>query len=356
MSSSKNISAARPRRAAGRSKPADVVFEHLRKLTAILRGNLEKCATDPDTDPVHDVRTGTRRLQAIIEAILRERGDPSLQELAAEWLVVLKKIRRAAAPVRDLDVHRKLLHKLIKFGSKNEGAELIAPVSEGAIVVGPSPDVVEAPATELSTNPVADQAEKLDAWLHHARQHNAAQLKKKTAKQVAKFDELASAMEAAIQQGRRTRRRPRSAATVALESFARLVNEMQQIDANNLHDFRKEAKKARYLAETAAEDAYALAIGNALKKLQDDIGDWHDWLVLSDEARDALGADGEKLIALLDAERDRHYVLAMKTVNRLRGKLMGEWLVISGHGTADTGRRNVRSNLKSDTSAKSLGE
>lgn len=329
MSNSKNISAARPRRAEARSKPADATLEHLRKLTATLRGNLEKCATDPDINPVHDVRTGTRRLQAIIEAILRERGDESLQKPAGEWLDALKKMRRAAAPVRDLDVHRKLLHKLVKFGSKNEGAELIAPVSEGAVVVGPSPDVIEAPATELPTNPVADQAGNLDAWLRHARQHNAAQLKKRAAKQIAKFDSQAAAMEVAIQQGRRTRRRPRSAATVALESFARLVDEMQQLDANNLHDFRKGAKKARYIAETAAEDAHALSIGNALKKLQDDIGDWHDWLVLTDEARDALGANGEKLSALLDAERDRHYVLAMKTVNRLRGKLMGEWLAVS---------------------------
>ncbi len=101
---------------------------------------------------------------------------------------------------------------------------------------------------------------------------------------------------------------------------------MHQLDADNLHDFRKGAKKARYIAESAAEDAHALAIGKALKKLQDDIGDWHDWLVLADEARTALGEQSNELIALLDAERDRHYVLAMKTVNRLRGKLLGEWL------------------------------
>lgn len=330
MSNSKNTSVARPQRAAGTSKAADAALEHLRKLTATLRGNLETCATAPDIDPVHDVRTGTRRLQAVIEAILREHTGESLQEPASEWLDALKKMRRAAAPVRDLDVHRKLLHKLVKFGSKNEGAELIAPASDNTMVVGPSPDVIETPATELPTNPVADQAGKLDAWLHHARQHNAVQLKKRAAKQLTKFDALSSAMDAAMQQGRRTRRRPRSAAMVALESFARLVDEMQQLDANNLHDFRKGAKKARYIAETAAEDAHALAVGKALKRLQDDIGDWHDWLVLADEAGDALGDEGKELIALLDAERDRHYVLAMKTVNRLRGKLMGEWLAFAG--------------------------
>jgi CHAD domain-containing protein len=304
----------------------DAHFDHLRKLTATLRGNLEKCAAAPDVDPVHDVRTGTRRVQAMVEAILRERSDTALHDAAVKWLQMLKRVRRAAAPVRDLDVHRKLLHKLVKYGSKEEGAGITAP---GGDVTGPSPSLIEAPAAELPTNPVEHQAEHLDAWLHHARQHHATALRKKAEKFLPKFDAEAAAFEAALAQGRRTRHRPRSAAVVALESFARLVHEMQQLDAGNLHDFRKGAKKARYIAESAAEDAHAIAIGKALKKLQDDIGDWHDWLVLADEARTALGDDSNELIALLDAERDRHYVLSMKTVNRLRGKLLGEWLAVS---------------------------
>lgn len=307
----------------------DAHLDHLRKLTATLRSNLEKCATNPDVDPVHDVRTGTRRVQAMVEAMMRERNDEAFKEPAEKWLQMLKKMRRAAAPVRDLDVHRKLLHKLVKYGSTNEGAGLAAPASDATAVVGPSPDVVEAPATALPVNSVAQQAEHLDAWLHHARQHNAAALKKRAAKQFAKFDEEAGALETAVQQGRRMRRHSRSAAMVALESFARLVHEMEQLDEGNLHDFRKGAKKARYIAESAAEDAHAIAIGKVLKKLQDEIGDWHDWLVLGDEARAALDGDKNELISLIDAERDRHYVLSMKTVNRLRGRLLGEWLAIA---------------------------
>jgi len=333
MSRSQNTSATKLQKTVRRPSTSrftrvDASLDHLRELTATLRSNLEKCATDPDIDPVHDVRTGTRRVQAMIEAMVRERGDDSLQQASTEWLRALKRMRRAAAPVRDLDVHRKLLHKLVKYGSKNEDAGKIAPPSGGAIT-GPHPDVIEAPATALPTTPVEHQAEHLDAWLHHARQHNATALKKTAAKLLAKFDEQARAMESAIQQSSRTRRQSRGAAVVALESFARLVHEMQQLDEANLHDFRKGAKKARYIAESAAEDAHALAIGKALKKLQDDIGDWHDWLMLADEARAALGEESNELIVLLDAERDRHYVLAMKTVNRLRGKLMGEWLASS---------------------------
>ena len=279
--------------------------DHLRKLTEALRGNLEKCAANPEVDPVHDVRTGTRRLQATIEAILREHSGEALQQAAAEWLAVLKKIRRAAAPVRDLDVHRELLRKSFPM---DKAATADAAISE---------------------DPVAHQVEHLDAWLHHARQHNAAQLKKKPEKLLAGFGERAAAFAVALQHEPRSRRRPRSAAVVALESFAQLLNTMQYLDPGNLHDFRKGAKKARYIAESAAEDAQALAVGKALKKLQDDIGDWHDWLVLSEEARVALGEEGKELVALLDEERERRYAVAMKTVTRLRGRLMGEWLAIS---------------------------
>lgn len=310
----------------------DAQLEHLRKVAATLRSNLEKCAADPGVDPVHDVRTGTRRVQAMVEAILRERGEAAssetgLEEAAGKWLRQLKRIRRAAAPVRDLDVHRKLLQRLVDSGRKREiAAQAVASGAGEAAVTVASPNIVDTPAAVLPTSPVEQQAEHLDAWLAHVRQHQSAELKKQAAKALPKFDAEAAAFETAISQSRHTRSRARSAAIVALESFVQLVHEMQQLDAGNLHDFRKGAKKARYIAESAAEDAHALVVGKALKKLQDEIGDWHDWLVLADEAPAALGEEGKDLIALLNRQRDHHYALSMKTVDRLRGKLMGEWL------------------------------
>jgi CHAD domain-containing protein len=309
----------------------DAHFEHLLKVTATLRSNLEKCASSPEVDPVHDVRTGTRRVQAMVEAIVRDRGesavgDEAFMEASGKWLRQLKKIRRAAAPVRDLDVHRKLLQRLVTSGSEEKKAGQIASNVEAEVVTTPSSGLVDAPEAVLSSTPVEQQADHLDAWLRHAREHQAAALKKKAAKELPKFDAEVATFEAAARQGRRSRRRPRSAVVVALESFARLVQEMQQLDAGNLHDFRKGAKKARYIAESAAEDAHALAVGKALKKLQDEIGDWHDWLVLAEEARSALGDQGNELIAILDGKRDSHYVVSMKTVERMRGKLLGEWL------------------------------
>jgi hypothetical protein len=75
---------------------------HLRELTDALCESLQKCADDPDEDAVHDTRTGTRRIEAALEAKLRDAGDAnqSLARNVRAWERLLKTIRRAAAPVR----------------------------------------------------------------------------------------------------------------------------------------------------------------------------------------------------------------------------------------------------------------
>jgi len=159
--------------------------------------------------------------------------------------------------------------------------------------------------------------------------------------------------------GRRARAaRKKPPGVVALDSFARLASEMQMLDATNLHDFRKGAKKARYVAELAARgDAQAKQVGETLKKLQDEIGDWHDWLVLAEEAHAALGDAAPELTALLEAERERHFVAAMKTVAKLRGRLMGEWLAVSRRPVARAGGAahrpaNIATGIRTGTDAR----
>jgi len=91
-------------------------MESIRRLAGALRENLVKCAADPDVDAVHDTRTGTRRLQALLENLVREmpagEAGERVRDAAKALMRQLKRIRRTAGTVRDLDVHRKLLEKL----------------------------------------------------------------------------------------------------------------------------------------------------------------------------------------------------------------------------------------------------
>ncbi|HEX3986619.1 MAG TPA: CHAD domain-containing protein [Acidobacteriaceae bacterium] len=305
----------------------------IRRLAAALRENLGKCAVQPDVDPVHDTRTGTRRLQATLESMVRAlpdgaEGEP-VRASADAMMRLLKRIRREAGPVRDLDVHRRLLEKLVKRAPR-PGGEETKRNQESRRRFPEQPDIVERPEAGLRVTDVEQEADDLDVWLKHRRREVGDELQSEAGGLVAKFDKRLSDLEAALR-GRSTRKvRKKAPGLVALESFARLATEMQLLDATNLHDFRKGAKKARYVAELAAQgDQEAEKIGITLKKLQDEIGDWHDWLVLGEEAHTALGDKARELAGQLEAEREKHFVAAMKMAARLRGRLMGEWQAVA---------------------------
>jgi CHAD domain-containing protein len=333
-----------------RAKPAgqrrvNPEAEHLSQLTAKLTQNLGLCARpegsgaknyQPSVDAVHDVRTGTRRIEAILDSIQRsmladssaaeaESAEVTLAEAINRWRRLLRKIRRSAGAVRDLDVHRDLLADLMKSAARDDANF----VPDGQI----SGEAEYQPAARTR---LQKQVEDLDAWLKHSRQDHSQPLVDGARRWASKLDGNLAAVGEALQK-QPVRRGTKSAAISALEAFARLSSEMPQLHAENLHDFRKGAKKARYMAETGAGDQHAEAVGKALKKLQDEIGDWHDWLVLAEEAHSALGDQGMELTARIEHEREQHYTLAMKTTERMRGRLMGEW-----HAAAPGDRRRSR--------------
>jgi CHAD domain-containing protein len=271
-----------------------------------------ECVEAADPDAVHRVRTGSRRLQATLEARLRENGNLALGDAARPWLRQLKQIRRAAGPVRDLDVHRKLLENLVgKTGS--------------------------------DTNPLSKQAEMLDEWLKSERKHLARAMQKQIRKRQHGLAERQTAALHAIGSAPvENASAPRSADAVALEDFVRAADAMPLLDAENLHDFRKATKKARYVAESAAGKGPYSSVAKALKRVQDAIGEWHDWQCLLEEARTALGKDAPDLIAHLEREMERHFVAAMKTTQTMRARLLGEWMALSKRPPAPVSIRDGR--------------
>jgi CHAD domain-containing protein len=280
---------------------------HLTALADAFNAAVAQCVEDADSDAVHRVRTGSRRLQAMLEAMLRENATFALNHPARLWLRQLKQIRRAAGPVRDLDVHRKLLENLVG----------------------------KAAAPDSDTNPhhkpaETKQAEMLDDWLKSERKHLARGMQKQirkrqhglTERQTAVLNAIGSVPLESVRTGR-------SADAVALEDFVRAVDAMPLLDAENLHDFRKATKKARYVAESAAEKGPYSSVAKALKRVQDAIGEWHDWQCLLEEAGTALGKDAPDLSAHLEREVERHFAAAMKTTQTMRARLSGEWMALS---------------------------
>jgi CHAD domain-containing protein len=307
-----------------RSIAAPPVLEHLRGVAAEMREKLDACrkhGDGPKVEAVHHLRTGTRRVEATLETLAREAGARGLGKPAEEarqrWLRQLKKVRRAAGTVRDLDVHRELLADNFLPAADTAPDKVARELAEATAA---------AASGSVEITPLVQQARSLDAWLKARRSAAADAL-------CATLDGHAEALLDAEQQfmaataKRRSilHRAHRPASRLALDDYLRLMDAMPLLDKENLHDFRKGAKKARYVAESDEHDSAAGTMAKAIKRVQDAIGDWHDWVVVAEEAHEALGKDGALLQADLEARAQHAYERALHITSTAGRRFSGEW-------------------------------
>ena len=302
---------------------ASAALAHLQTVAKEMLEKLEACRAHgqhPKVEAVHQLRTGTRRVEATLETLAREAGTRGLgvaiEEARQRWLKQLKKVRRASGNVRDLDVHRELLAE--EFLPEQDSAPDATAADLAVAIEG-------AGADEAVTTPLIHQARLLDRWLAAQRSVAAHALTSTLDDHGKRLQEAELRFFAACEKRRSLGRRPRLAARIALEDYLRLMDAMPHLDASNLHDFRKGAKKARYVAEADGDDPTAEAMAKAIRRVQDAIGDWHDWEVLEAEAREALGADGLGLQEEIDRRVRKAYERALGLTSTMGRRFVGEW-------------------------------
>jgi CHAD domain-containing protein len=88
-----------------------------------------------------------------------------------------------------------------------------------------------------------------------------------------------------------------------------------------LHQYRTVVKRARYAAEFAPKSAETAQFISQVKRLQDAIGNWHDWLTLTQSATSRLGGVNQSsLVAALHnvtGSKFRHAVAALSASSTL---------------------------------------
>jgi CHAD domain-containing protein len=174
--------------------------------------------------------------------------------------------------------------------------------------------------------PLTEQARALDLWLKDSRCAAAQTLCGTLGDHADRLLGAEQQFMAAITKRRSLLRRAhRPAVRLALEDYLRLMDAMPLLDKENLHDFRKGAKKARYVAESDDKDPAAQALAKAIKRVQDAIGEWHDWVVVAEEAHEALGKDGASLQTELEARAQHAYERAMRVTATIGRRFVGEW-------------------------------
>lgn len=217
-----------------------------------LKAAMAKCADKPKPKPVHDLRSTTRRMEATLELLIATADLPPLAKKSKAFRRSLRRLRRAAGRVRDLDVHRDLLSAYKKI----------------------------------------NDAARLEQSLDDARKKEAKKLQRRIAKDEQEILSALDKLETALAPGAGLDLSGGGIADAAQYWLATAVHGLDLHSDDDLHSIRKACKTARYIAEIGSEASRTTAtLARRLNDVQQTTGAWHDYLLLLEEVHDSLPED-----------------------------------------------------------------
>lgn len=216
--------------------------------------DLRRIATDLNPDAVHSFRTTSRRLQTLLEELLPERTANQKKLLQR-----LGRIRKRAGRVRDIDVQLAALRSLKSSQEPRRTTQLMHSLIDLR----------------------AKHERKLIKLLKKDDIRDIRKRLRKASKELS-YDAV---------------RDPLSVARKIVEPIAVLA---ARPDEDTLHQSRLAVKRARYAAEFSAQTEESAQFIGQLKKIQDALGRWHDWITLTSIAVDRFGeVHQSSLVAVL---------------------------------------------------------
>ena len=251
-----------------------------------LQAQTPKALGDFDEDAIHRARVATRRLSAALDLVEPEVGKKRRKALAK----VLRKLRRRLGPLRDADVMLGHLQELAPAGAKHRAAldwlsARIAARRDG-----------HRHASAGKGTPAQVLAD-LGAW-HPVREQ---------------IVDAAGAVESLLARSLH----------LQLDAFAEQAGWIALPDdpaagqpRHDPHELRIAGKALRYTLEMAVAQGHALpaSVMKTFKRMQELLGAWHDFVVLTDEA---MRSSLEDLLSHRDAEtQNRVLDLARLTLRR----------------------------------------
>ena len=242
-------------------RQSELVFDRMSRYV----GRLVKNAK---TEDVHRFRTNSRRVEAVVDELAPESGNKK------KLLKLLSRLRKKAGKVRDLDVEIAFLKELKIPDRQNQRAQLLEVLGEDQ----------------------ARRSKKLTRSLDPDR----------------------------VKKLRKRLRRAESEIVVdGIDPLKRAFDHLPKLSPappteKMLHASRIAAKRARYLAELAADSSEAKTFIAELKRAQDEIGRWHDVLKLTERAERLFGG-----------VRESSLVAALQNISRARFRRAGAALQVA---------------------------
>jgi CHAD domain-containing protein len=263
-----------------------LVPEQVEQQPAKLRKSLKKLAQNASEQNVHQLRTRTRRLEAMLHALAI---DTKKNERLL--LKTIAPVRKKAGKVRDMDV-------LTRFAS------------EPGIQNGERHCTVQ--LLEYLGSRRATQARKLEK-LASAQ---AAEIKKR----LNRCERLLRKTFAQGINSREERKWATESAALALQLDAEL-RDWPKLNRKNLHPFRLKVKELRYVLEMASEGDNDFV--DILGEVKDAIGEWHDWGELAAIARKVIQHPGCNLLRGIRSTAEKKFERALALANRMRKENLG---------------------------------
>jgi CHAD domain-containing protein len=253
--------------------------ERSQRTFAKLDRQLAKLSDEAAPERVHGFRTYSRRVETLLKELKPEPSGNTKKVLKA-----LGQLRGKAGRVRDLDVQTALLRGLKLPQAAAQKSQLMRGLAEDR----------------------AKRAKKLAKALDEKA---VGELRKRL-RRVARDLEVPENFDA-LERG--------------LRQLRQLGKIQESIEEGLLHRYRIAGKRARYLAELAGKSAEAERVVAELKRMQDLIGDWHDWLKLTEKAEKLFGGVREStLVAALHNVTRAKFQQSAKALEEMRASLLGK--------------------------------
>lgn len=237
------------------------------------RDLLAECNCKPTRKRVHLLRVATLRLQAQIGYWLdRHEPDHPVVPIIRRWNKLARHLRRGLGVVRSFDVHLANLAKVRSMLTTSTGYQ------------------------PRSCRASLRQIEALEGRFKRNRKAAAKDLVEVL---VSRHDRLHQAVtEMALAPALQRPLVPAITCSRLASMLATVVSAFPRLNAESLHDFRKQLKSVRYLAELSANSLEARDLAATVKAMQGSIGEWHDWEELAAEARRAFQEEVDLAVLL----------------------------------------------------------
>ncbi len=264
--------------------------------------DLVRLSSDQRPETVHSYRTTTLRLQTLLGELIPERNRNE-----KKLLKMLGRVRKRAGKVRDLDVQLDALRSLKIPQEPRRKTQLVQGL--------------------------------LELRAKHERKLRKA-LTKEGVREILKRLKRAS-KEVRLDASR-------DSLAVAREMLARVSRPAGPVTEAMLHQYRIVVKRARYAAEFAPKSTESTRLIGELKRLQDAIGHWHDWLTLTHTATQRLGdVNQSSLVAALYNVTGGKFRQAVAAISAAPTQLGPKPVSTSADNTRKAGSKAVRDTQES---------